>query len=533
MPLSPISSPTNKLELVMRKSRFCVCSTVSSQGMAIFHAALVFVVGATTIAYPHQTDTAPDPNFSLIQLPIQFKARKHAGRAVLNQGDSYDIFNATGPGCIRHITVIYKPFGDHATIKIYADDTEEPQVNMDLNAFFGVLLNKDPRTTGYRADGAGIKILPEAGFNCYLPIPFETFCRVEITTESSETMQLYTQTDWQQYQPETELTPFRLHAVHRKETPAQPSYGGTFQIADISGAGFVAGLFKAIRHQDESDILYHTGGSVWLVDGETDPHAIRGYNEEDDFGFGWAYHQWLGRWTGCAYVVNPGQQATEFSAYRFYGPDPIPFTSSLIAYSGSRADDTETVLYFYKELDSQAPAVESPQEWQVTGPYRSFTFEEFLESEAPESETVWPDSWQNDGRTLPTFELSSHRTWVDMTWEFRGRRPLWNDYAKTYSEQTISLFSDKPVAVSAYGRTIVASKSERGVNLSLAFDDWLTLWVNGEKIATRRHDLGYAMAIFPVNLQAGQNTIQIKLSNFDNQEHRLWAFSCAIEDWTP
>ena len=136
----------------------------------------------------------------------------------------------TGPGCIRHITVIYKPFGDHATIKIYADDTEEPQVNMDLNAFFGVLLNKDPRTTGYRADGAGIKILPEAGFNCYLPIPFETFCRVEITTESSETMQLYTQTDWQQYQPETELTPFRLHAVHRKETPAQPSYGGTFQM---------------------------------------------------------------------------------------------------------------------------------------------------------------------------------------------------------------------------------------------------------------------------------------------------------------
>jgi hypothetical protein len=481
-------------------------------------------------ARAHEQDTAPDQNFSLIQLPTQFKARKLAGRAVLNQGDSYDLLNAKGPGCVRHITVIYKPFGDHARIRIFADDTEQPQVDMDLNAFFGVLMNNDPRTTGYRSDGAGMKVIPEAGFNCYLPIPFQSSCRIELTTESRETVQLYSQVDWQQYDVQTKITPFRLHALHNKETPAAKSYGGIFQIADVSGRGFVAGLFKAIRHQDKSDILYHTGGSVWLVDGESDPHAIRGYNEEDDFGFGWAYHQWLSRWTGCAYVVNPGQQATEFSAYRWYGPDPIPFKTSLIAYSGSRADDTETVLYFYKELESEAPNVESPQEWQVTGPYRSFTFEEFLESEAPESEIVWPDSWQNDGRTLLSFELSSHRTWVDMTWEFRGRRPLWNDYAKAFSEQSMSLFSDKPVAVSAYARTTIESESKRSVNLRLAFDDWLTLWVNGEKIGTRRHDLGYEIADFPVQLRSGENTIQIKLSNFDNQEHRLWAFSCAVVD---
>ena len=165
---------------------------------------------------------------------------------------------------------------------------EEPQVDMDLNAFFGVLLNNDPRTTGYRADGAGIKILPESGYNCYLPIPFEEFCRIEIRTESAETMQLYTQTDWQQYQPETELTPYRLHALHRKESPAEPSYGGTFQIADISGGRPLSrDCSKPSATKMKATFLYHTGGSVWLIDGETDPHAIRGYNEEDDFGFGW------------------------------------------------------------------------------------------------------------------------------------------------------------------------------------------------------------------------------------------------------
>ena len=165
------------------------------------------------------------------------------------------------------------------------------------------------------------------------------------------------------------------------EPPAAASFGGTFQIAEIGGRGFVAGLFKAIRQRDMSDLLYHTGGSVWLIDGEIDPHAIRGYNEEDDFGFGWSYHQLPGRWTGCAHVVHPGIHATEFSAYRFYGPDPIPFRSSLIAYGGSRADDnTESVLYFYRMLGSRdAIAVAGHRPLQSC-----LTLEEFLRPEAPE-----------------------------------------------------------------------------------------------------------------------------------------------------
>ena len=58
------------------------------------------------------------------------------------------------------MTVIYKPFGDHARIEIFSDDNDKPQVDMNLNAFFGVLLDVDPQATNYRADGAGIMVLP-------------------------------------------------------------------------------------------------------------------------------------------------------------------------------------------------------------------------------------------------------------------------------------------------------------------------------------------------------------------------------------
>ena len=130
---------------------------------------------------------------------------------------------------------------------------------------------------------------------------------------------------------------------------------------------------------------------------------------------------------------------------------------------------------------------------------------------------------------MPTLTVPSRRSWVDLTWEYRGRRPLWNDYSKAFADKTVSLFSDKPVAVSAYARATIESQTDSRADLRMAFDDWLTLWINGEKMATRRHDRGYEIAKFPVNLRAGENTIQLKLSNFDNQEHRLWAFSCALE----
>ena len=147
----------------------------------------------------------------------------------------------------------------------------------------------------------------------------------------------------------------------------------------------------------------------------------------------------------------------------------------------------------------------------------------------PEDTHVWPENWHQDDRTLPTLTVTSKRTWVDLTWEYRGRRQLWNDYATEFTEKSSPVQNnEKPVAVSAYARAMLRSTVERKVNLHFAFDDWFTLWVNGKKIDTRQHDHGFEAASFAVDLRPGENEIQVKLSNFDNQEYRLWAFSCAV-----
>ena len=148
------------------------------------------------------------------------------------------------------------------------------------------------------------------------------------------------------------MTPYRLFAQFHEERPARNE--GTYNVADITGRGFVAGMFKAIARKDDSDLLYHTGGSTWLLDGETGPIAYRGFNEEGGFVFSWGFHPDQSQWSGCPYVDIPGANANEFVAWRFFGPDPVPFDSSIGIDFGSRADDTQSVLYYYKIPDSRA-----------------------------------------------------------------------------------------------------------------------------------------------------------------------------------
>ena len=94
-----------------------------------------------------------------------------------------------------------------------------------------------------------------------------------------------------------------------------------------------------------------------MIDGETDPHVIRGYNEEDDFGLCFGYHEVMTRWIGCTYLRYGSEYDQDGVVYRFFGTDPVRFDSSLLLRCGCRADDTETVVYYYRVPESQAHPV--------------------------------------------------------------------------------------------------------------------------------------------------------------------------------
>jgi hypothetical protein len=491
----------------------------------------VIVVAALTAAAPAQPSSvaAPsdaqqaevrvigDPTFPLIQTPSRFKPRRQANvRSFGNQAQDLTLFEATGPGCVRHFWMTNSTSGRGLRIRIHADQSPQPQVDMELNHFFGVLLGKDP----YLVESPGVKVLPHNAYNCYLPIPFSTSCRISLRIDkpqgkvalrpprfeksNPERVSIYYQTDWQQYESADHLTPYRLHAVFREENPAVP--WGSYSVADLEGRGFVAGIFKAIRRLDRSDLIYHTGGSTWLIDGEIEPHAYSGINEEDDFNFSYGLYRHQSKWVGAPFVDREGADTDELVAWRFFGPDPVPFQSSLQLAFGSRADYLQSVLYYYRIPGSKAPQVITPTEWEVHAPFRCRNFDDFTREETADEISKAPFH-----KTV-----ASSRGWVDVRSQLGRDRSV----------------GRAPSGISIYARSTIASDGDKTAALRLAFDDWLTLWVNDRQVTTVRHDKGFEIARVPVTLKKGANTIRIKHNNRKTNpttSYMLWAFHCAVE----
>ena len=449
----------------------------------------------------------PDPIFPLIQLPAEYRTHRTTWRVDLGPGQSCDLIDAQGPGCVRHFWITAKS-PENLQIEITCDGGE-PQVRMTLHQFFGVLLGLAP----YRIESAPIKLMPLNGYNSYLPVPFQHSCRISLHNTGEASTSIWSMVNWQKFDSGVMVTPYRLHARFSEEKPAEPL--GSTLLGAVRGNGFVAGLFHAVKRHDYRDMIWHTGGDTWLIDGETEPHVLRGIGSEDVFGHSFGMYPEMSDWTGAPHVVGLNADCSEVVAYRFFGADSVTFNSSLSLRFGTRANDMESVLYYYKEAGRNAPTVETPGQWTLSGPFECETFDDFDRSEFPEKpEEQLPSGWEWGGRSLTAMKTEPELTWIDFTRWFR--------------RDATGNTGTQPADVAAYAETVLTENSDREALLKLGFDDWMKVWLNDEPVATLRHDRGFATSELPVRLGRGENRLRLKLSNFDNVEWRCWAFSCVV-----
>lgn len=471
----------------------------------------VMLIGTVAVAQDakeraYMAPTFPDPAVPMIQLPADFKTQRVNTEAGLKKGGSVDILNVKGPGAVRHI---WQLFGRNLEIEIRVDGAKVPQVRVPAKPFYGVMHDLKP----YFVNSAGFVTLPNPapgmpgnpGYNCYMPIPFSKSCRITIHATSDQAV--VTMVNWHQYKEGTPITPFRFHAQYNLEKPAVRR--NVFRMLETGGRGFVAGLFMGVIQKDHGDMVFHTGGMRILIDGETDPHAIRGHNMEDDYGFTWGFNDRQTRWIGCPWHVNRGRNDQDGVFYRFFGADPIAFHSSISFLTGCRKDDTESVVYYYRILGSKAPKVNTPLAWQITGPFRGsdnwdgFNRSEFVENTPPGS---WPEVLKSGGRSVRVHSFESKYTWASL-----------NRYYHQLADHSV------------YARTAIDSGRNKAAVLRLALDDWAFVWLNGEKIATLRHERGLKTVRIPIQLKQGKNELRIKNTNTRSINRGLWAISCVVE----
>ena len=264
-------------------------------------------------------------------------------------------------------------------------------------------------------------------------------------------------------------------------------------------------------------MIWHTGGDTWLIDGETNPHVLRGIGSEDVIGYGFGIYEDLSQWVGGPHVKGDGPHASEVVSYRFFGLDSVRFNSSLSLRFGTRANDIENILYYYKDLSTAAPKVETPEKWTLSGPFDVTDYDRFGQEKLPEDvEKGTPAEWSWGRRKLSAVQMKSEHAWVD--------------FARWFRRNQGGNVGTQPDKCAAYARTMIPSQEEREVTLCLGFDDWMKIWLNGQPVTTFQHDNGFKVSEVHVTLKKGDNSLVIRLSNFDNIEWRCWAFSCVIRN---
>ena len=136
---------------------------------------------------------------------------------------------------------------------------------------------------------------------------------------------------------------------------------------------------------------------------------------EDDFGFSWGFHLHQTRWHGSPHHKWGGNHDQDGVGYRFFGPDPIAFESSLSFQCGSRDDEIETMAYYYRVLGSKAKPIGTPVGWLVTGLYgNGANWNTFLAKE--DIDSVPLNQWKDRFADQPNFirRLPPNRGWLDL-----------------------------------------------------------------------------------------------------------------------
>lgn len=280
------------------------------------------------------------------------------------------------PGLITHIwltiaTDSRQPESDYLrrmVLRMYWDGETTPSVEAPVGDFFGM---GHGQTRNFVS--APFQMSPEdgKGFNCWLPMPFES-AKIEILNECSVPMTVYYYIDYEAYTalPEGML---RFHAQWNRECPTQgvddsimpnkdflfsgnnTTGNGNYTILEAEGKGHYIGCNMNIHNlRDTSKWDWPgEGDDMIFIDGESWPPTLHGTGTEDYVNMAWCPTQeYSSPYHG---IILPGQNnwKGKITYYRYHIQDPVLFETSIRVtiehgHNNHRSDDWSSTAYWYQ-----------------------------------------------------------------------------------------------------------------------------------------------------------------------------------------
>lgn len=313
-----------------------------------------------------------------------------------------------GPAIIKHFyftTILMDPLDFRSAIlRIFWDYEENPSVEVPLGDFFGVsncrvrLLNS-LLITIYKG------CLGSYGFNCYFPMPFAHYAKIEIENQGPSSLGGYFGAFWYHidYEKLNEPLPDDIgyfHAFWNREKVTKISENipphkknvslwrgrnktgeDNYVILDTEGDGQLIGLLLNI--DNIAGGWYGEGDDMIFIDEDTWPPSIHGTGSEEIFGAGASpKSEFSGLYTGFHLVENFDYSGHN-GMYRWYINNPIRFKKRIRwtiehGHANNFENDYSSVAYWYQKE-----------------PHKSFRPIPKLEDRLPRLPENYKDIWEN------------------------------------------------------------------------------------------------------------------------------------------
>ena len=283
----------------------------------------------------------------------------------MKAGETKEIFNATGAGCISHIWFTIAAQGplhlQELVLRAYCDGQVKPSIETPVGDFSGLNLGDY-----VIFESEYLTCSPGRALNAYFAMPYRRGARLTITNDGTRDVgAFYSNIDYL----EVDSLPadaLYFHARYRQATPnvaqqlpdsKNPSGATNHVFCETRGRGHLMGVSLGVIQLTEN--WMGEGDDMMFTDDASTP-AIIGTGREDYFlgswNFGGRYnaHAFSHLQYGAHLIQSPERVGGRYCCYRFHGDNPVTFTRYLKhtiehGHANDRGDNFYSCAYWYQD----------------------------------------------------------------------------------------------------------------------------------------------------------------------------------------
>lgn len=281
--------------------------------------------------------------------------RKGSPAPTVKAKETFVLADIKDSGTIRRIWITIDKNGDPNVLRgvkleMFWDGAKTPAVAAPIGDFFCQSFGRM-----CTLENAFFSSAEGRSLNCYIPMPFKTAAKIQVTNETDLNLLFFYEVDCTLGDKHGDEMLY-FHSSWRRENPTTLRRDMTI-LPKIEGTGRFLGCNLGIRQNPAFTKFWWGEGEVKIyLDGDDEFPTLCGTGSEDYIGDGWGQGRFINQYQGNQFMSDKGSGMFKdfYGFYRFHAPDPVYFHKDIrVTIQCIAGAVTKSILQAIKEFPNQ------------------------------------------------------------------------------------------------------------------------------------------------------------------------------------